>query len=79
MISISEILLPLMVARTPISEPTEMSIFPDMITMDIPIAATAIYAFPRKRLIRFRLETYLGLMNPTTISKNRILNSNTIS
>ena len=33
---------PLMVARTPIREPTEISILPDTITIDMPIAATAI-------------------------------------
>ena len=32
---------PLIVARTPISAPTEMSILPEMITIDMPIAATA--------------------------------------
>ena len=34
--------VPLMVARMPISEPTEMSMLPEMITIDMPIAATAI-------------------------------------
>ena len=33
---------PLIVARTPIREPTEISILPDTITIDMPIAATAI-------------------------------------
>jgi hypothetical protein len=33
--------MPLTVARTPIKEPTDISMFPDMITIDIPIAATA--------------------------------------
>ena len=33
---------PLTVASTPISEPTEMSMLPEMITIDMPIAATAI-------------------------------------
>ena len=32
---------PLIVAITPISDPTEMSILPEMITIDMPIAATA--------------------------------------
>ena len=31
-----------MVAKTPISAPTEMSMLPEMITIDMPIAATAI-------------------------------------
>ena len=30
------------VASTPISDPTEISILPEMITIDMPIAATAI-------------------------------------
>jgi len=33
---------PLTVAKTPISEPTEMSMLPEMITIDMPIAAMAI-------------------------------------
>ncbi len=33
---------PLTLASTPISEPTEMSMLPDTITIDMPIAATAI-------------------------------------
>ena len=33
--------VPLTVARMPISEPTEMSMLPEMITIDMPIAATA--------------------------------------
>ena len=33
--------MPLSVASTPISEPTEMSMLPEMITIDMPIAATA--------------------------------------
>jgi hypothetical protein len=34
--------VPLTVASTPISEPTEMSILPEMMTIDMPMAATAI-------------------------------------
>ena len=34
--------VPAMVASTPISEPTETSIWPEMMTIDMPIAATAI-------------------------------------
>ncbi len=33
---------PPMVASTPISEPIEMSMLPEMITIDMPMAATAI-------------------------------------
>ena len=33
---------PLIVASTPISAPTEISMLPDMITIDMPIAAMAI-------------------------------------
>ena len=33
--------VPLSVASTPISEPTEMSMLPEMITIVMPIAATA--------------------------------------
>jgi hypothetical protein len=33
---------PLIVARTPISAPTEISILPETITIDMPTAATAI-------------------------------------
>ncbi len=33
--------VPLSVASTPIREPTEMSMLPEMITIDMPIAATA--------------------------------------
>jgi hypothetical protein len=34
--------VPLTVASTPISEPTEMSMLPEMMTIDMPMAATAI-------------------------------------
>jgi len=34
--------VPLIVARTPISAPTEISMLPEMITIDMPTAATAI-------------------------------------
>jgi hypothetical protein len=34
--------VPLIVASTPMSEPTEMSMLPEMMTIDMPMAATAI-------------------------------------
>src|SRR5438445_5185972 len=44
--------VPEMVASTPMSDPTETSMWPAMMTMDIPIAATATYACPEKMLVR---------------------------